>query len=166
MCSRRSTQIIGGRKLIAMQHLERAQALDDADNDSSFTPETSADKYARSRLSEAATTSFLDGEDQANRACFKKISADLTVDRTPIALVDLETFNQHSYPDVLLSILIKSFVEVKNWLDTAATNPASKTTFWKRWFGAVPTKPGFHRGTTHAFSADFGNRVMNCKGDE
>jgi hypothetical protein len=72
MCSRRSTQIIRSRKLIAMQHLERAQALDDADNDSSFTPETSADKYARSRLSKAATTSFWDGEDQANRACFKK----------------------------------------------------------------------------------------------
>jgi len=80
----------------------------------------------------------------------QKISADLTVDRTPIAMVDLETFKQHSYPDVLLSILIKSFVEVKNWLDTAATNPASKTSFWTRWFGAVPTKPGFHRETTQA----------------
>ena len=33
-------------KLIAMQHLERAQALDDADNDPSFTRETSTDKYA------------------------------------------------------------------------------------------------------------------------
>jgi hypothetical protein len=32
----------------------------------------------------------------------QKILADLTVDRTPIALVDLETFKQHSYPDVLL----------------------------------------------------------------
>lgn len=30
----------------AMEHLERAQALDDADNGQSFTPETSADKYA------------------------------------------------------------------------------------------------------------------------
>jgi hypothetical protein len=60
---------------------------------------------------------------------------------------------------VLLSILIKSFAEVKNWLDTAATNPASKTTFWKRWFGAVPTKLGFHREATHALSADFGKMI-------
>ena len=89
----------------------------------------------------------------------QKISADLTVDRTPIAIVDLETFKQHSYPDVLLSILIKSFAEVKNWLDTAATNPSTKTSFWKRWFGAVPTKPGFHRITTHALSADFGTMI-------
>jgi hypothetical protein len=35
-------------KLAAMQHLERAQALDDADNGSSFTPETSTDNYADS----------------------------------------------------------------------------------------------------------------------
>jgi hypothetical protein len=33
-------------KLAAMEHLERAQALDDADAGPSFTPETSADKYA------------------------------------------------------------------------------------------------------------------------
>lgn len=59
----------------------------------------------------------------------QKILADLTLDRTPIALVDLETFKQHSYPDVLLSVLIKSFVEVKKWLDTAATSPSTKTSF-------------------------------------
>jgi hypothetical protein len=33
-------------KLIAMQHLERAHALDDAESGPSFIPETSADKYA------------------------------------------------------------------------------------------------------------------------
>jgi hypothetical protein len=33
-------------KLIAMQHLERAHALDDAESYPSFIPETSADKYA------------------------------------------------------------------------------------------------------------------------
>jgi hypothetical protein len=32
----------------AMEHLERAQALDNADNGSSFTPETSTDNYADS----------------------------------------------------------------------------------------------------------------------
>jgi hypothetical protein len=86
----------------------------------------------------------------------QKITADLTVDRTPIAFVDLETFKQHSYPDVLLSVLIKSFAEVKRWLDTAATSPSNKTTFWQKIFGSVPTKPGFHRATTKALSDDFG----------
>ncbi|MBL0212152.1 MAG: ATP-binding protein [Holophagaceae bacterium] len=90
----------------------------------------------------------------------QKIAADLTVDRTPIAMVDLETFKQHSYPDVLLSILIKSFLEVKNWLDTAATNSSTKTTFWNRLFGTVPTKPGFNREATHALSADFDKMIL------
>ncbi|MDA9502574.1 hypothetical protein [Bradyrhizobium sp. CCBAU 11357] len=89
----------------------------------------------------------------------QKIAADLTVDRTPIAFVDLETFKQHSYPDVLLSVLIKSFVEVKRWLDTAATNPANKTSFWEKLFGTAPTKPGFNRAATKALSDDFGKMI-------
>jgi hypothetical protein len=36
-----------------------------------------------------------------------KITADLTVDRSPIAYVDLEEFKGHSYPDVLLSVLLR-----------------------------------------------------------
>lgn len=39
----------------------------------------------------------------------RKAAADLTVDRRPIAFVDLETFKGHAYPDVLLSILIETF---------------------------------------------------------
>src|SRR5690348_6163225 len=34
----------------------------------------------------------------------RKAVADLTVDRRPIAFVDLESFKGHSYPDVLISI--------------------------------------------------------------
>jgi len=37
----------------------------------------------------------------------RKMAADLTVDRRPIAFVDMETFKGHSYPDVLISVLIK-----------------------------------------------------------
>ncbi len=57
----------------------------------------------------------------------QKAVVDLTVSRTPIAYVDLEEFKGHTYPDVLVSVLIKTFTEFKRWLDTAATNPASKT---------------------------------------
>jgi len=77
-----------------------------------------------------------------------KVAADLTVDRSPIAYVDLEAFKGHSYPDVLLSVLIKCFSEIKTWLDTAATNPASKTSFWEKLFGSTPTKGAFNRKET------------------
>ena len=85
----------------------------------------------------------------------QKVAADLTVDRTPIAFVDLETFKGHSYPDVLVSILIKSLSEVKSWLDTAATNPASKTSFWKKLFGSAPTRPAFNKADTGRLSNEF-----------
>src|SRR6516162_839513 len=50
----------------------------------------------------------------------RKAAADLTVDRRPIAFVDLETFKGHTYPDVLLSILIETFSKFAEWLETAA----------------------------------------------
>lgn len=78
----------------------------------------------------------------------RKMAADLTVDRQPIAFVDMETFKGHSYPDVLISVLIKSLREFKKWLDGAATNPATKTTFWKRLFGTTPKRPAFNKKTT------------------
>jgi polynucleotide 5'-kinase involved in rRNA processing len=54
-----------------------------------------------------------------------KVAADLTVGRTPIAYVDLEQFKGHSYPDVLISVLVSSFTEFKRcrrecWLELAA----------------------------------------------
>jgi hypothetical protein len=74
-----------------------------------------------------------------------KVTTDLTVSRSPIAYVDLEEFKGHSYPDVLLSVLIKTFTEFKRWMDTAAVSPATKTTFWGKLFGATPEKSGFNR---------------------
>ena len=73
----------------------------------------------------------------------RKAAADLTVDRRPIAYVDLETFKAHSYPDVLLSVLISTFSEFEKWLRTAAINPAHKTSFWKKLFGSAPKRPAF-----------------------
>src|SRR5260370_25498084 len=71
-----------------------------------------------------------------------KVKSDLTVSRTPIAYVDLEQFKGHSYPDVLISVLISTLTEFKTWLDTAAINSATKTTFWKI-FSAIPTRGAF-----------------------
>ena len=89
----------------------------------------------------------------------QKVASDLTVNRTPIAFVDLESFKGHSYPDVLVSVLIKSLTEIKSWLDTAATSPASKTTFWQRFFGSQPTRPAFNRARSSEISIEFGNLI-------
>ena len=74
----------------------------------------------------------------------RKAAADLTIDRRPIAYVDLETFKGHSYPDVLLSVLIKTFREFASWLDTAAVYPANRTSFWKKLFASPPSRPSFN----------------------
>ena len=77
-----------------------------------------------------------------------KVTKDLTISRTPTAYVDLEEFKGHSYPDVLLSILIKTLDSFKDWLETAATHPATKTSFWNKFFGASPARKGFNRSAT------------------
>lgn len=84
----------------------------------------------------------------------RKAAADLTVDRRPIAFVDMETFKGHSYPDVLISVLIKSLEEFKSWLDQAATAPSSKSTFWKRLFGTSPNRPPFNKKKTAELSSE------------
>lgn len=88
-----------------------------------------------------------------------KVAADLTVGRTPIAYIDLEQFKGHSYPDVLISVLVNTFTEFRKWLNSAATNPASKTSFWKTLFGSVPTKGAFPRKETLELSEQFGKML-------
>ena len=88
-----------------------------------------------------------------------KAGAELTLDRRPIAYVDLETFKGHSYPDVLLSILIASFKEFKKWLETAAVHPATKTSFWKRLFGTTPDRPSYNRKDTADLAKKLGNKI-------
>ena len=74
-----------------------------------------------------------------------KAASDLTVERRPIAFIDLETFKGHSYPDVLISVLIKTLEEFKIWIETAAIIPASKTSFWKKLFGSNPKCPPLNK---------------------
>jgi Cdc6-like AAA superfamily ATPase len=84
----------------------------------------------------------------------RKMASDLTIDRRPIAFVDMETFKGHSYPDVLISVLIKSLQEFKGWLDTAATAPANKKSFWKKLYDAIPGRPPFKKNGTNLLSAE------------
>jgi hypothetical protein len=93
----------------------------------------------------------------------RKAVADLTVDRRPIAFVDLESFKGHSYPDVLISILIQTFERFAQWLDTAAVNPASKTSFWQKLFGTAPKRAPFDKERTKALSKRLGQETDDLK---
>jgi hypothetical protein len=74
-----------------------------------------------------------------------KAASELTIDRRPIVTVDLEEFKGHTYPDVLISVLIRTLTEYETWLSTAGINPATKTSFWNRIFGAVPKRPALKK---------------------
>jgi hypothetical protein len=89
----------------------------------------------------------------------RKAAADLTLDRRPIAYVDLETFKGHTYPDVLLSILLSALKEFNEWLKTAAVNPANKTSFWETLFGTKPNRPAYNRENIRNLSFDFTKHI-------
>lgn len=75
-----------------------------------------------------------------------KLKSEFTLERTPVAYVDLETFKGHSYPDVLISILIKTLESYEDWLSTAGVFPASKQSFWQKLFGAKPREKSLDKG--------------------
>jgi hypothetical protein len=55
--------------------------------------------------------------------------------------------------------LIKSFEEFAEWLDTAAVNPAGKTSFWKKLFGTQPKRPPFNRKEASGLSSKLRRKV-------
>jgi len=89
----------------------------------------------------------------------RKAAADLTVDRRPIAYVNLEAFKGHSYPDVLISVLISTFAEFRKWINTAAIHPSTRTTFWQKLFGTAPNRPSFNRAKSAELSAHFKTHI-------
>ena len=83
--------------------------------------------------------------------------------RRPIAYVDMETFKSHTYPDVLISVLIRSLKEFKYWLDNAAIAPANKSSFWKRAFGGKPTTPPLDRVAVRNLSNELGSLLSDLE---
>lgn len=71
----------------------------------------------------------------------QKAAADLTNNSQPNAYIDLETFKSHSYPDVLLSILIASFNEFEDWFNKASNNSNIHDSSWQRIIGFFKPKP-------------------------
>ena len=89
----------------------------------------------------------------------RKAAADLTIDRRPIAYVNLEPFKGHSYPDVLLSVLIKTLEEFRKWMNSAAIHPPTKASFWKALFGTTPTRGSLNRKIAANLSEKLGQEI-------
>lgn len=71
----------------------------------------------------------------------RKAIAEFNLERQPSAYVDLESFKGHSYPDVLISVLIETFRELQSWLDEAAVAPANRAAIWQKWFSRPRRRP-------------------------
>lgn len=83
----------------------------------------------------------------------RKAIAEHNLERRPSAFVDLEPFKGHTYPDVLISVLIEFFTSLKLWPDEAAVARKNQTSVWKRWF-AQPRKGPLSRAEAQAISTD------------
>ncbi len=93
----------------------------------------------------------------------RRASADLTLRRIPTSFVDLEAFKGHNYPDVLLSVLIETFRAFDGWLETAGTNPATKKTFWRRFFGEKPSRPPLNRKRVKVFREKISGQISDLE---
>lgn len=89
----------------------------------------------------------------------QKAYSDLTVFRKPASYVDLETFKGHTYPDVLLSVLISSISEFETWLKSAGTYSVKKASFWNTLFGRTPTGPPIDKKQRESVS----EKAMNIR---
>lgn len=70
-----------------------------------------------------------------------KARQQLVLDRRPNAFVDMEKYKGHAYPDVLISVLIECFQELREWLQTGAIAPTNRKSFWQRWFAKPSRRP-------------------------
>lgn len=93
----------------------------------------------------------------------RKAAQDLTIDRRPIAFVDLESFKGHEYPDVLISVLVETYDRFAEWLETAAIAPANKTSFWSRLFGQKPKRPPLDKQQSRRLSDDLRKQITELR---
>lgn len=91
----------------------------------------------------------------------QKARAELVAERRPNAFIDMEKFKAHSYPDVLISVLIETFECVGGWLVEGAIAPANKKSFWKR---IVPRKKPLARRESDELAAVLNDYVAELNG--
>ena len=81
----------------------------------------------------------------------QKARADMLGQRRPNAYIDMEKFKGHLYPDVLISVLIETFENIKGWLQEGAIAPANKRTFWSR---IIPTRKPLTRAEARRLATE------------
>lgn len=74
-----------------------------------------------------------------------KLQNEASVNRIPVAFVDMEELKGHSFPDVLISVLIKVLSGFDEWLQTVAIQSRAKKSFWNTLFGKPPQKGALNR---------------------
>lgn len=87
----------------------------------------------------------------------QKARSELLAARRPNAFVDMEKFKAHSYPDVLISVLIETFENVQLWLDEGAVAPATKKSFWRR---IKPTRKPLKRTESDLLAKSLGEHIV------
>jgi hypothetical protein len=70
-----------------------------------------------------------------------RAAADLSLEMHPIAYVNLETFKELSYPDVLLSVLIESFRKFIEWFESREAYSSHKYSVLEKLFRRKPQYP-------------------------
>jgi hypothetical protein len=83
----------------------------------------------------------------------RKAIAEQNLNRRPSAFVDLEPFKGHTYPDVLISVLIEFFRSLQHWLDEAAVARKNQAGVWRRWF-SKPNKGPLAKKVAEGISND------------
>jgi Cdc6-like AAA superfamily ATPase len=86
----------------------------------------------------------------------QKARSEMMMNRRPNAYIDMEKFKGHTYPDVLISVLIETFENIEGWLTGGAIAPANKTSFWKR---IKPQRGPLKRSAAEVLSTEIGGHI-------
>lgn len=92
----------------------------------------------------------------------RKAFTNLSLNRQPTAYIDLEIFKGHSYPDVLISVMIEAFRKFSDWLDTTAVHSSSNS-WWGKVFGAKPERRPISRKEAKALAERFKEEISDLE---
>ncbi|MEK5240385.1 hypothetical protein NST99_32550 [Paenibacillus sp. FSL L8-0470] len=90
-----------------------------------------------------------------------KAKRDLSLKRTPVAFVDMEQFKSHSYPDVLISVLIATLESFKEWVQEVGLNSTNKISWWKKVFGAQPERSPLNKTKSGQLVINLNQQIEN-----
>ena len=92
-----------------------------------------------------------------------KVQQEFTLSRVPNARVDLEPFKGHSYPDLLISVLIETFTSFRTWLDLFATARSSSNSIFSRLFKRHSQTQPFNKKAVDKLIASIDKELQDLK---